>query len=161
MRTKIIVRSFEEVLQLLRNAQFDVRALPAVAGRGGETAPVRSPTMVSKYGAAAVMSSNPAYTPKTAGEQHPVLWVTPPGWLLRGHIARLVDHGNQKLFETADARVAATADALKAIHRFSEELRDVIGEPSLYNQSLGTVSDLYLYDRVRGREEGHEETSGH
>jgi hypothetical protein len=161
MRTKIIVRSFEEVLQLLRNAKFDVRELPAVARKGAESPAVRPPMVVSKYGAAAVLASNPAYTPKTAGEQHPVLWVAPPGWVLRGAIARLVDHGNQKLFETPDARVAATADALKSIHRFSEELRDAIGEPSLYNQSLGTVSDLYVYDRVKGREHGSEDISDH
>ena len=34
----------------------------------------------------------------------------------------------------------------------SEELREVIGEPSLYNESLGTVSNSYMYDRLKGRE---------
>jgi hypothetical protein len=53
---------------------------------------------------------------------------------------------------TPTARVAATADALKSIHRFSEELREAIGEPSLYNESLGTVTNSYLYDRLKGRE---------
>jgi len=161
MRTKTIVRSFEEVLQLLRNAQFDVRAVPTVAMRGVESPVVVSPVTVSKYGAAAVLERNPSYTAKNAGEQHPVLWATPPGWVLRGTIARLVDHGNQKLFETPTAQVAATADALKSIHRFSEELRDAIGEPSLYNQSLGTVSNSYMYDRVKGREPGSELESDH
>jgi hypothetical protein len=161
MRTKTIVRSFEEVLQRLRNAQFDVRAIPTVANRGIESPAVVSPVIISKYGAAAVLAKNPTYTAKTAEEQHPVLWVTPPGWLLRGTIARLVDHGNQKLLETPAVRVAATADALKAIHRFSEELREAIGEPSLYNQSLGTVSDFYMYDRVKGREPGSEAVSDH
>ncbi len=151
MRTKVIVRSFEEVLQRLRNAQFDVREGPGVA----------SQVAVAKYGAAAVLAKNPSYTAKNAGEQHPVLWATPPGWILRGTIARLVDHGNQKLFETTSTRVAATADALKSIHRFSEELREAIGEPSLYNQSLGTVSDFYMYDRVKGREAGSETLSDH
>ena len=143
MRTKITVRSFEQVLQILRNNQFDVHELPGVAGE----------VAVGKYGAAAVLAPNPKYSAKTAAdEQHPVIWITPPGWLLRGTISRLVDHGNQKLFETPTARIAATADALKAIHRFSEELREAIGEPSLYNESLGTVSNSYLYDRLKGRE---------
>jgi hypothetical protein len=144
MRTKIVVRSFEQVLQILRDNQFDVRNLPGVAGQ----------VAVGKYGAAAILAPNPKYTAKTAtdGEQHPVIWITPPGWVLRGKISSLVDHGNQKLFETPDARIAATADALKAIHRFSEELREVIGEPSLYNESLGTVSNSYMYDRLKGRE---------
>jgi hypothetical protein len=144
MRTKINVRSFEQVLQILRDNGFDVRELPGVAGE----------VTVAKYGAAAVLAPNPKYSAKTAAEdeQHPVIWITPPGWVLRGKISRLVDHGNQKLFETSTTRIAATADALKSIHRFSEELREAIGEPSLYNESLGTVSNSYLYDRVKGRE---------
>jgi hypothetical protein len=148
MRTKIVVRSFEQVLQILRDNQFDVRELPGVANqRGGQIA-------VGKYGAAAILAANPRYSAKTGsdGEQHPVTWITPPGWLLRGQISSLVDRGNQKLFETPTARIAATADALKAIHRFSEELREVIGEPSLYNESLGTVSNSYMYDRLKGRD---------
>ena len=153
MRTKITVRSFEQVLQILRDSQFDVRQLPGVA----------SQVVVGKYGAAAVLAPNPKYTAKTGadGEQHPVIWVTPAGWVLRGAISRLVDHGNQKLFETPTARIAATADALKSIHRFSEELREAIGEPSLYNESLGTVSNIYMYDRVKGREAGTEAASDH
>jgi hypothetical protein len=144
MRTRIAVRTFEQVLQILRDNQFDVRDLPGVAGE----------VAVGKYGAAAVISRNPKYNAKTAAEdeQHPVTWITPPGWVLRGSISRLVDHGNQKLFETPTARIAATAAALKSLHRFSEELREAIGEPSLYNESLGTVSNSYMYDRLKGRE---------
>ena len=33
-----------------------------------------------------------------------------------------------------------------------KELREVVGEPSLYNESLGTTSDSYMYDRVKGRD---------
>ena len=51
---------------------------------------------------------------------------------------------------------------LKAIHRFTEELREAIGEPSLYNQSLGTVSNSYMYDRVKGREAASDDSNnGH
>jgi hypothetical protein len=155
MRTKIVVRSFEQVLQVLRDNQFDVRDLSGVAGQ----------VSIGKYGAAAVLARNPKYSAKTAAddEQHPVIWIAPPGWVLRGAISRLVDHGNQKLFETPTTRIAATADALKSIHRFSEELREVIGEPSLYNESLGTVSNSYMYDRLKGREAepAGEASSGH
>jgi len=38
------------------------------------------------------------------------------------------------------------------VHHFAEELRERAGSESLYNESLGTVSDVYLYDRVKGRE---------
>jgi hypothetical protein len=143
MRARIIVRSFEQVLQILRDNAFDVGTLPGVAGK----------VAVSKYGAAAILAPNPKYSAKTAADgEHPVIWIHPPGWILRGKLSRLVDHGHQKLFETPTAQVAATAGALKSVHRFSEELREAIGEPSLYNESLGTVSDLYLYDRLKGRE---------
>jgi hypothetical protein len=38
------------------------------------------------------------------------------------------------------------------IHEFSEELRQITGASDLYNESLGTTSDQYQYDRVKGRE---------
>jgi len=47
----------------------------------------------------------------------------------------------------------ATAGQLHAIHSFSEELTKLMGGESLYNQSLGTTSDVYEYDRLRGRED--------
>jgi hypothetical protein len=42
---------------------------------------------------------------------------------------------------------------LHAIHAFSEELTQLTGGISLYNESLGTTSDVYEYDRLRGRED--------
>src|SRR5258708_2292985 len=136
MRTKIVVRSCEQLLQILRDNQFDVGNLPGVATKSaGQIA-------VGKYGAAAILAPNPKYSAKTAadGEQHPVIWTAPPGWVLRGQISRLVDHGNQKLFETPTARIAATADALTARHRFSDELRDVVREPGLAAESPRALS---------------------
>jgi hypothetical protein len=46
------------------------------------------------------------------------------------------------------------ADELKALHNFEEDLREGLGEDSLYNESLGTVSTFYLYDRVKDRDAG-------
>ena len=46
----------------------------------------------------------------------------------------------------------ATAAQLHAIHAFTEELNQVTGAMGHYNESLGTTSDLYQYDRLRGRE---------
>jgi hypothetical protein len=37
------------------------------------------------------------------------------------------------------------------VHDFDAELRHVFRLTSLYNESLGTVSDRYLYDRLAGR----------
>jgi truncated hemoglobin YjbI len=75
-----------------------------------------------------------------------------PGWLLAGEIARLVDRGYQKFLKTPKMEIPATADHLRAIHEFTEELKQAAGATSLYNESLGTTSDRYVYDRVQGRE---------
>jgi len=48
--------------------------------------------------------------------------------------------------------VPATADHLKALHQFSEELKEALDIPSLYNESLGTVSESYQYDRIEDRD---------
>jgi hypothetical protein len=40
---------------------------------------------------------------------------------------------------------------------FAEELNQLTGVTSLYNESLGTTSDLYQYDRLKGREGGQPE----
>lgn len=75
-----------------------------------------------------------------------------PGYLLSGEISRLVDKGYQKFLKSSKFEVPATADHLKALHQFSEELREAMGSVSLYNESLGTVSDRYMYDRVENRD---------
>jgi hypothetical protein len=77
--------------------------------------------------------------------------VVRPGVLVKGEIAIILDKGYQKFIKTADAERAATADDLRSLHKFTEELRQGLGGTSLYNESMGTVSDEYMYDRVKGR----------
>ena len=72
---------------------------------------------------------------------------------MRGEVARLLDRGYQKFIKTHQYELPATASELHAIHTFSEEVTELIGGKSLYNQSLGTTSDVYEYDRLRGRED--------
>src|SRR3954454_6482598 len=77
------------------------------------------------------------------------------GILIGGEIGVLVDGGFQKFFRTPKGtRIPATADQLKALHNFEEDLKEALGEKSLYNESLGTVSTFYLYDRVQDRDRG-------
>jgi hypothetical protein len=77
------------------------------------------------------------------------------GVLLGNEIARLVDGGYQKLFRTATGKVKpALAEDLKALHDFEEDLKQGLGQKSLYNEALGTVSTFYLYDRVKDRDRG-------
>ena len=64
----------------------------------------------------------------------------------------MVDHGYQKVLKTSKSTYPATADHLKALHDFSEELKEGLGGVSLYNEGLGTVSESYVYDRVRDRD---------
>jgi hypothetical protein len=49
---------------------------------------------------------------------------------------------------------ARALSELREIHNFQEDLREALGLTTLYNESLGTVSNLYLYDRVEGRDKG-------
>ena len=77
------------------------------------------------------------------------------GILICGDIGVLVDGGYQKFFSTSNGvKIPATADQLKALHDFEEDLKEALGQKSLYNEALGTVSTFYLYDRVQDRDRG-------
>jgi len=77
------------------------------------------------------------------------------GILVNGAIAKLVDGGFQKFFLAPNGqKKPALAEELKAVHEFQEDLREALGLESLYNESLGTVSTQYLYDRVKDRDRG-------
>ncbi|HZD50030.1 MAG TPA: hypothetical protein VE178_14910 [Silvibacterium sp.] len=134
MPAKFKSLTFDEVINKLRSLKFDVAESPGVAGG----------FRVSKYGCAAIIAR--------AKDGKGVALVTRPGVVLGGEVAILLDRGFQKFLKTSKIEVAATADRLKAEHLFSEELREVVGTPVLYNEALGTVSDEYMYDRVKGRD---------
>ncbi len=140
MAKKTAPRTFDDVLSLLGGQRFDV----APAQDGSKRTP--SGFKVSKYGCAAEIAAAPS------GSESAVLMLARPGWLLNGEIARIVDKGYQKFLKTSKLEIPATADHLRALHTFTEELNDVSGAMTLYNQSLGTTSDSYMYDRVKGRE---------
>jgi len=75
-----------------------------------------------------------------------------PACLVAGEPAMLLDRGYQKFLKTSKVEIAATADHLERLHRFSEELKEALGYTSLYNEGLGTVSGSYQYDRVVSRD---------
>ena len=124
--------NFDQILDILREHSFDVSPSAAVAGG----------FLVSKGGIAAVLVAN---------EDDAAMAVS-PGALIRGEVARLLDRGYQKFIKTSQFELPASASQLHAIHAFSEELRQLTGASDLYNEALGTTSDLYQYDRVKGRE---------
>lgn len=77
------------------------------------------------------------------------------GIVFCGELAWLVDGGFQKFFRTAGGKQKpALADELKGLHEFEEDVKEALGQDSYYNESLGTVSTYYLYDRVQDRDRG-------
>lgn len=77
------------------------------------------------------------------------------GFLRGAEIAHLVSGGYQMFLRTPSGKTeAAQASQLKALHAFDEDLREVIGVTSLYNEGLGTTSEEHLYDRVVSRDQG-------
>src|SRR5579859_1885486 len=77
------------------------------------------------------------------------------GVIMGKEIGTLTDEGFQKFFTTPSGkRKPALAEELKAIQNFQEDLREALGLEALYNESLGTVSNVYVYDRVEGRDHG-------
>jgi len=132
------VPTFDEVLASLGNEKFDVS--PATEGSNRAAGAYR----VSKDGCAAEIAPS-------SEKGSPTRMLTKAGWVLGGEIARLVDRGYQKFFKTSKLEVPATADALRALHRFEDQLREAVGAMVLYNEALGTTSDRYDYDRIKGR----------
>jgi hypothetical protein len=127
--------NFEQIIEKLRAHAFDVTPSHEIAGG----------VLVSKHGVGAVLVA-------AADKAAPVAYAVHPGMLVEGRVARLMDRGYQKFIQTALLELPATASQLHSIHRFSEELKQLTGDIDLYNESLGTTSDVYLYDRLKGRE---------
>jgi len=127
--------TYDQALNALRSHAFDVAPY----------APAPGSSLVSKQGVAAVLQPG-------KGADGSVAYLVHPGVLVRGEVARLLDRGYQKFIKTSQFELPATAGQLQAIHAFSEELKQLTGGVDLYNESLGTTSDLYQYDRLKGRE---------
>src|ERR1700738_2037236 len=130
MAKKTPTHTFNDVLALLGGQRFDV----APAQEGAKRTP--NAVQVRKYGCAAEIAAAPDGTVEILAR---------PGWLLNGEIARLLDRGYQKFLKTSKMEIPATADHLRAIHEFTEELNEAIGGTTLYNQALGTTSNAYNY----------------
>lgn len=135
MKKKSRHPNFDQALELLRSQGFDVSPSEAVSGG----------YLVSRDGVGAVLVPSES-------EDAPVVLAVTPGVLVRGAIARLLDRGYQKFIKTPQFELPATAAQLHSIHEFSEELKQIIGADDLYNEALGTTSDTYQYDRLKGRE---------
>ena len=133
MATKVEQRTFEDVVSWLREHGFDVLEAPGTSGR----------VFVKKYNVSAAIQKT---------DDGGVKIFAYPGYLVGTEISKLVNKGYQQFLKTSKTEIPATADHLKALHSYSEELKEALGIPSLYNESLGTVSEAYQYDRIVDRD---------
>jgi hypothetical protein len=127
-------RDYDQAVAYLKEHGFDLLEAPATANR----------IFLKKHNCSAAIEKD---------EHGGVRLFAKPGHLIAGEISKLIDRGYQKFLMTSKSEVPATADHLRALHTFSEELKEALGQTSLYNESLGTVSDRYQYDRVEHRDE--------
>src|SRR6201997_1334598 len=134
MAKTIEARTYEEALAWVREHGFDVTDAPGTNGR----------VFLRKYNVSAAIQKGPDDTVKIFAY---------PGYLIGSEISKLVNRGYQQFLKTSKTEIPATAEHLKALQQFSEELKEALGLPSLYNESLGTVSESYHYDRVKDRDE--------
>jgi len=132
MRQKSRHPNFDQTLETLRGHGFAVEPFAGAAGG----------MLVSKHGAGAVL---------VAAEGAPAAFAVGPGALVQGEVSRLLDRGYQKFIKTSQYELPASAMQLHSIHAFTEELKQLTGAISLYNESLGTTGDVYQYDRLQGR----------
>jgi len=133
MSKSIEARTYEEALAWLRDHGFDVTDAPGTSGR----------VFLRKYNVSAAIQRTP---------EDGVKIFAYPGYLIGSEISKLVNRGYQQFLKTSKTEVPATADHLKSLHTFAEELKMALGLPSLYNESLGTVSESYHYDRIVDRD---------
>jgi hypothetical protein len=126
-------RTYDEALGWMRENGFDVTDAPGMNGRA----------FLRKYNVSAAIQ-------KTAEDGVKIF--AHPGYLIGSEISKLVNRGYQQFLKTSKTEIPASADHLKALQSFTEELKVGLGLPSLYNESLGTVSESYHYDRVLDRD---------
>jgi hypothetical protein len=126
-------RTYEEALAWLRDNGFDMTDAPGTTNR----------VFLRKYNVSAAI--------ERASEDGVKIFAY-PGYLIGSEISKLVNRGYQQFLKTSKNEVPATADQLKALQTFAEELKMALGLPSLYNESLGTVSESYHYDRIENRD---------
>ena len=85
--------------------------------------------------------------------QAPQQWlaVGPPCFQVRGLDCELEDRGYQKFWRHGDTRFPIRKTDLHTLHRFDEEVREILRLRSLYNESLGSTCARTDYDRLEGR----------
>jgi hypothetical protein len=124
--------------------RFEKKQMDTLAALGFSVGSTRGVVRVEKYGCGAEFRQDPS-----ARFQMTIL----PTIMLKGQFTRLWDAGYQKFLLTDDGiKLPALAKQLADLRKFNEELRTALGVPTFYNEALGSVSQLSVYDRVKGRD---------
>ena len=134
MAAKIEQQTYEDAVSWLRDHDFDIIEAPGAQTR----------IFMRKYNCSAAIQKT---------DDGGVKVFAYPGYMIGSEISKLVNRGYQQFLKTTKTEVPATADHLKALQQFSEELKEALNLPSLYNESLGTVSESYQYDRIKDRDQ--------
>lgn len=123
--------------------RFSQKQIESLAALGFTVGSTRGVVRVEKYGSGAEFR-------KGSGEMYQMTVV--PTIMLNGRFTRLWDAGYQKFLLTDDGvKLPALATHLENLRMFNEELRTALGVPTFYNEALGSVSQISVYDRVKGR----------
>jgi len=104
MAKTIAPRTFDEAVTWLRSHDFELLEAPGTANR----------IFLKKHKCSAAIEKT---------QDGGVRIFAYPGNLIGGEIAKLVDRGYQKFLKTSKSEISATAEHLKALHSFSEELK--------------------------------------
>jgi hypothetical protein len=134
MTAKVEQRTYEDAVAWLKDHGFDLIEAPGAVTR----------VFLKKYSCSAAIQKT---------DDGGVKIFAYPGYMIGSEISKLVNRGYQQFLKTTKTEVAATADHLQALHQFAEELKEALALPSLYNESLGTVSESYHYDRIKDRDQ--------
>jgi len=141
--------------------RFSQKAIESLAALGFTVGSTRGVVRVEKYGSGAEFRQD------TDGSYQMTIL---PTIMVKGQFSRLWDAGYQKFLLTDEGiKLPALASHLENLRKFNEELRTALGVPTFYNEALGSVSQLSVYDRVKGREGdvpdktvgAHSPSSGH
>jgi hypothetical protein len=131
MAKKLKVRLFEDAVAWFKDHSFDVLEAPGASHR----------VFLKKYHCSAAIERT---------DNSGVKIFAYPGYLINGEISKLVDHGYQKVLQTTKAEYPATADHLKALHDFSEELKEGLGMIRKAQTSLAAISCHQEASRLAG-----------
>jgi hypothetical protein len=123
--------------------RFSQKTMEGLAALGFSVGSTRGVVRVEKYDSGAEFRK---------GTDDRYQMTIQPTIMINGQFTRLWDAGYQKFLLTDDGhKLPALATHLENLRKFNEELRTALGVPTFYNEALGSVSQVSVYDRVKGR----------